>query len=77
MDDRIREYLEKQHSAAMTTLRPDGTPHIVRVGVALVNGKLWSTGTQTRVRTRHLRRDPRSTLFVFDGEWRWLTLECR
>ena len=61
----------------MTTLRRDGTPHTVRVGVALVDGKIWSSGTQARARTRHLRRDPRSTLFVFDNEWRWLTLECR
>ena len=28
------------------------------------------------MRTKNLRRDPRSTLFVFDSEWRWLTLEC-
>ena len=29
------------------------------------------------MRTRHLRRDPRCTLFVFDPEeaWRWLALE--
>jgi len=60
----------------MTTLRLDGTPHVVRVGVALVNGKLWSSGTQTRVRTKHLRRDPRSSLFVYDAEWRWLAAEC-
>ncbi|HSI30655.1 MAG TPA: hypothetical protein VK951_04930, partial [Miltoncostaeaceae bacterium] len=29
-----------------------------------------------RARTRHLRRDPRSTLFVFDGRRSWLTLEA-
>jgi PPOX class probable F420-dependent enzyme len=77
MDERARTYLAEQHSAAMTTLRKDGTPHVVRVGIALVDDKIWSSGTQTRARTKHLRRDPRSTLFVFDGEWRWLTLECR
>lgn len=77
MDDRMRAYLEKQHSAAMATIRRDGGSHVVRVGVALVDGRLWSSGTQTRARTKHLRRDPRSTLFVFDSEWRWLTLESR
>ena len=60
----------------MTTLRGDGTAHSVRIGVGMVDGKLWSSGTQTRVRSKHLRRDPRSTLFVFDSEWQWLTLEC-
>jgi PPOX class probable F420-dependent enzyme len=76
MDNRMKAFLERQHSAAMTTLRPDGTPHAVRVGVALIDGKLWSSGTQTRARTKFLRRDPRSTLFVFDSEFRWLSLEC-
>ncbi|MBV9897824.1 MAG: pyridoxamine 5'-phosphate oxidase family protein [Chloroflexi bacterium] len=78
MSDKHREFLEKQHSAAMITLRRDGTPVAVRVGVALVDGKLWSSGTQDRVRTRWLRRDPRSTLFVFDAAgFNYLNLECR
>ena len=76
MDQQIEAFLQDNRRAAMTTLRRDGTAHPVRVGVALVDGKLWSSSTQTRVRTKHLRRDPRSTLFVFDSEWRWLTLEC-
>ena len=77
MDDAMLAFLDKNHSAAMTTLRADGTPHTARVGVALVDGKIWSSATQERVRTKHLRRDPRSTLFVFDTTFRWLTLECR
>jgi PPOX class probable F420-dependent enzyme len=67
--------MEQHHRAAMVTLRADGSPHAVRVGVALVDGKVWSSGTRARARTRHLRRDPRSTLFVFDQEWRWLALD--
>jgi hypothetical protein len=81
MDDRTRAFLEQNHAASMITLRPDGTPHAVRVGISLVDGKIWSSGTRDRVRTKHLRRNPRSTLFVFEtaGEpnWRWLALECK
>jgi hypothetical protein len=46
--------------------------------VGLVDGSLQSSGTQTRVRTKHLRRDPRATLFVFDttNPWRWVGLEA-
>jgi PPOX class probable F420-dependent enzyme len=73
--DEQRAFLEQTHSAAMITLRPDGTPHTVRCGVALVDGKLWSSGTQRRVRTKHVRRDPRSTLFVFDHQFRSLSIE--
>lgn len=76
MNADVKSFLEQNRSAAMVTLRADGTPHVARVGVALVDGKLWSSGTQSRLRTKHLRRNPRSTLFVFDPAWRWLGLEC-
>jgi PPOX class probable F420-dependent enzyme len=77
VDERIAAFIDQKSSAAMITLRADGTPHSARVGVAVVDGKIWSSGTQTRVRTRHLRRDPRSNLFVFDTspDAKWLGLE--
>lgn len=68
-------FLESQHSAAMITIGEGGIPKAVRVGVALVDGRLWSSGTQGPARTRRLRRDPRCTLFVFDQAFTWLTLE--
>jgi hypothetical protein len=68
-------FLDRQHSAAMITISNGGVPKPVRVGIALVNGKLWSSGTADRVRTRRLRRDPRCTLFVFDQAFSWLALE--
>ena len=80
MNERDLEFVKQHQSAAMTTVRADGSPHTVRVGVAVIDGKVWSSGTQTRVRTKHLRRDPRATLFVFDPDpamsWRFLTLEA-
>jgi hypothetical protein len=77
MDDQVRSFIDKNSAAAMTTLRRDGTPHSVRVGVGLIDGRLWSSSTQTRVRTKHLRHDPRSTLMVFDQGFFYLTLECK
>ncbi len=70
-----RTFLEKNNAAAMITIAEDGMPKAVRVGIALVDGKLWSSGTQDRVRTDRLRRDPRCTLFVFDKQYSFLTLE--
>lgn len=82
MDDRAIEFIQQHPSAAMITLRADGSAHAARIGVGVVDGKIWSSGTETRVRTRHLRRDPRSTLFVFESgdpsaSFRWLTLESK
>ena len=68
-------FIEEHPSAAMITVSRDGTPRAARVGIALVDGKLWSSGTQDRVRTKRLRRDPRCTLFVFEAGWKWLTLD--
>jgi hypothetical protein len=68
-------FLEEHHSAAMITVTAGGIAKASRVGVAVVDGKLWSSGTHDRVRTKRLRRDPRCTLFVFDEAFAWLALE--
>ena len=78
LTEQQRAFLEKARGAAMITLRGDGTPVAVRVGIALVDGKLWSSGTRDRARTRWLRRDPRSTLFVYDPTgFAYLNIESR
>jgi Pyridoxamine 5'-phosphate oxidase len=69
-------FLEANHSAAMIVVRRDGAAHAVRMATAVVDGRIWSSGTQDRLRTRLLRRDPRSTLFVFGSGQGYLTLEC-
>lgn len=75
LSERQLEFLRTIHSGAMITLARDGTPKVARVGVALVDGQLWSSGTEDRVRTRRLRRDPRCTLYVYDPGFAWLALE--
>ncbi|MBX7110618.1 MAG: pyridoxamine 5'-phosphate oxidase family protein [Dehalococcoidia bacterium] len=72
-----REFFSKHHGAAMTTLRRDGTPHTVRVGCVLIGDVLWSSGNVGRLRTLHLRRDPRATLMVFNSRGDYLTAEAR
>ena len=68
-------FLQKNVSAAMVTVNSDGIAKVARVGVALVDGKLWSSGTADRVRTRRLRSDPRCTLYVHDNAFGFLALE--
>ncbi len=77
MDDKVREFLGSHRSAVMVTLKRDGHPHVARISLGLVEGKLWSSGTQDRVRTKHLRRDPRCTLMVLDNDnpYNWMGLE--
>src|SRR5689334_6311804 len=68
-------FLGDHHSAAMVTVGGDGRPKVARVGVALVDGRIWSSGVQSRVRTARLRRDPRCTLYVHDDVASWVALE--
>jgi PPOX class probable F420-dependent enzyme len=77
LDERIRGFLEKHHGAVMATLKRDGSPHVARIGVALMGDVLWSSGTRGRVRTEHVRREPRATLCVLDDSnpWAWMGVE--
>jgi uncharacterized pyridoxamine 5'-phosphate oxidase family protein len=68
-------FLEDHHSGAMITVGEDGRPKVARVGVALVDGKIWSSAVQSRTRTARVRRDPRCTLYVHDAAASWVALE--
>lgn len=76
--DKVTQFLDRHHGAIQATTRADGSPHQARIGIGLIDGKLWSSATQDRVRTKHLRRDPRCSLLVLgDNAWNWLGLDCR
>ena len=76
LSDRQRQFVEDHNAAAMITVGADGRAKVARVGIAVVDGKLWSSGTNDRARTARLRRDPRCTLFVYDVAGpRWLAVE--
>jgi PPOX class probable F420-dependent enzyme len=70
-------FLTERHLATLTTLRPDGSPHVVPVGVtydaATRTARVITSGTSAKA--RHVR-DGRSRVAVcqVDGR-RWLTLE--
>lgn len=77
LTDAQQDFVRQNTAAAMTTLGRDGTPHSVRVNVGLVDGKLWSSSTADRSRTRNLRRDPRATLMIWEPGHRYLTVVTR
>ena len=69
------EFLLIEHSAAMITVGADGKPKVARCGVALVDGRLWSSGKQDRVRTQRLRRHPQCKLYVHATSPAWRGFE--
>ena len=68
-------FVRRNRSAAMVTVGDDGMAKVARVGVAVVDDKIWSSGTADRRRTARLRADPRCTLYVYDDPFSWLALE--
>ena len=70
-------FLAERHLATLTTLRTDGTPHVVPVGftydAATATARVITSGASAKA--RHVReRSGRVALCQVDGR-RWLTLE--
>jgi hypothetical protein len=76
LTEQQRAHLEANPAAGMATVGDDGRAKVVRVGVAFVDDRLWSSGTRHRARTRRLVDDPRCTLYVPDKAFAFLTVEC-
>lgn len=58
-----------RHTSWLTTLDPDGTPHVTAVGALWLDGGFWfQTGRGTR-KGRNLARDPRCTVAVSTHEF--------
>ena len=71
------EFLTERHLATLTTLRADGSPHVVPVGVtfdaATATARVITSGTSAKA--RHVRAgQARVAVCQVDGA-RWLTLE--
>jgi F420H(2)-dependent biliverdin reductase len=73
----VLAFLAERHLATLTTLRPDGSPHVVPVGVtydpSTRTARVITSGTSAKA--RHVRDDgARVAVCQVDGR-RWLTLE--
>ncbi len=64
----IAKFLREPNPAVIATLRPDGTPHTVATWYDWEDGLVLVNMDESRLRLRHLRRDPRVALTVLAGE---------
>lgn len=70
------EFLRERHLSTLTTLRPDGTPHVVPVGFTWDGDRrvarvITSRGSR---KARNVLGGSRAVLCQVQG-WRWLSLE--
>lgn len=63
-------------NAALVTIRPDGRPQLSNVSYAFDSARFRISVTDTRVKTRNLRHDPRATLYRNSPDgWRYTVVE--
>jgi PPOX class probable F420-dependent enzyme len=76
LPDAALEFLRERHLATLTTLRPDGSPHVVAVGFTWdVDDRLVRVITSgSSVKAANAARGGRAAVCQVDGR-RWLTLE--
>jgi len=77
LSDEVLAFLTERHLATLTTLRPDGTPHVVAVGFTWdpVAGLARVITNRTSRKVAHVRDgSPRAVVAQVDGP-RWLSLE--
>lgn len=66
-DEEVRVFLERRRSSTLATLGSDGTPHLVAMWYALVDGDVWFETKAKSQKAVNLRRDPRATFLVEAG----------
>ncbi|MFH8803325.1 PPOX class F420-dependent oxidoreductase [Streptomyces sp. NPDC017936] len=62
------DLLRRPNPAVMATLRSDGTPVSTPTWYLWEDGRVLISLDEGRVRLKHIRRDPRVTLTVLDGD---------
>jgi PPOX class probable F420-dependent enzyme len=74
-----RPFLEEPFYGAVTTLRPDGSPHTTVVWVDVDDVGVMFNTAAGRAKVRYLERDPRLSLIVIDSNdpYRWLAVSGR
>ncbi len=67
-------FLAERHLGTLTTLRPDGTPHVVAIAFTYEDGIVRIITNERSVKVRNVETGGRAAVSQVDGP-RWLTLE--
>jgi PPOX class probable F420-dependent enzyme len=67
-EEELTEFLDTNMKVQVATVGPDGRPHLTTLFYVMVDGRIffWTYGRSQKV--QNLRRDPRVTCLVEDGE---------
>ncbi|MEM9465176.1 MAG: PPOX class F420-dependent oxidoreductase [Actinomycetota bacterium] len=66
-DDEVLAFIERSRTATMATVGPDGSPHLVAMWYAVVDGQIWFETKAKAQKVVNLRRNPQMTVMIEDG----------
>ena len=66
-DAEVLDFIHQSRTATMATIGADGTPHLVAMWYAVVDGQIWVETKAKSQKVVNLRRDPRMTVMIEDG----------
>ena len=67
-DEEVAAFVERSRTATMATVGPTGLPHLVAMWYAVIDGHIWFETKAASQKAVNLRRDPRLTCMIEDGE---------
>jgi PPOX class probable F420-dependent enzyme len=65
--DEITEFVQRSRTATFATIGPNGTPHLVAMWYAVLDGEIWIETKAKSQKVVNLRRDDRVTCLIEDG----------
>ena len=66
--EQFEKFLASGHKLHLATVNTDGTPHLVSMFYAMVDGRIAFWTYRASQKARNLARDPRVTCLVEDGD---------
>ena len=72
------DFMRERHHGVLTTIKRDGRPQLSNVAYVVADdGTIDVSVTDTRAKTKNLRRDPRASMHVAQSDfWAYVVVEC-
>jgi len=64
----VATYIDRHRTAVLASVGPSGTPHVVAMWYAVIDGQLWFETKAKSQKAQNLRRDPTLSVLLEDGE---------
>jgi PPOX class probable F420-dependent enzyme len=67
-DAEVASYIDTHRTAVLASVGPNGTPHVVAMWYAVIDGRLWFETKARSQKAQNLRRDATLSVLLEDGE---------